>query len=118
LFGATRAAILLNKQLASEVMMADLASGGGQVMAGAGTGTAIRDLPRLVNWYGGTAKDWAKITGEIQRFGDGTTIEAHAYRNLTTGETVEIKFKLGKWDVPPTKENITPEDQIPESWKQ
>jgi RHS repeat-associated protein len=101
LLGASKAALLLDKQFATEAAMEELASGGGKAMAGAGatSGRVVDDLPRLISEYGGTAKDWAKISTRPYRFSDGTAAEAHAYRNVTTGETVEIKTKMLTWSV-------------------
>jgi hypothetical protein len=90
-------ALLLRKQLASEAGVAELTAGGGKVMAGAGTRTPIRDAPRLVAEYGGDAGDWAKVTSETHKLPDMTTIETHGYRNVATGQLVELKSKIGAW---------------------
>ena len=87
----------LGKQLASEAGSAQLLAGGGKAMAGAGTGSPIRDVGRLVSEYGGKAGDWAKVTSGAQKFSDLTTIEVHGYRNVVTGETIELKSKIGGW---------------------
>jgi hypothetical protein len=87
----------LGKQLASEAGSAELMAGGGRIMAGAGTSKPIRDLGRLVTEYGGKPGDWVKITSEGRKFPDLTTIEVHGYRNLTTGQTLELKSKIGAW---------------------
>jgi len=90
-------ALRLGKQLASEAGVAELTAGGGKVIAGAGTRTAIQDLPRLIGEYGGTAKDWTKVSSQATRFVDGTVVEVHGYRNITTGELIELKSKVGSW---------------------
>jgi len=43
--------------------------------------------------------NWAKITSRSYPIGDGTSIQTHAYRNVATGQTVEIKSKL-EWVKP------------------
>jgi hypothetical protein len=92
-------AVRLRKQLASEAGEAELKAGGGKAIAGAGTTDPIKDVGRLVREYGGRAEDWAKISSRSYPVGDGTSIQAHAYRNVVTGQTVEIKSKL-EWVKP------------------
>lgn len=94
--GAQSAAngLRLQKQLGSAEQLADLASGGGRAIAGAGTRTPIRDVGRLVDQYGGSASDWAKISSGSRVAADGTRFEIHAYRNVTTGQLVEAKTKF------------------------
>jgi hypothetical protein len=87
----------LAKQLASEAGAAELLAGGGKTMAGAGTRIPIRDVPRLVAEHGGKSDDWAKVASATFKFDDFTTIEVHGYRNVVTGETVELKSKIGTW---------------------
>ena len=87
-------AVRLRKQLASEAGAAELKAGGGRAIAGAGTGEAITDLPRILAEYGGRAEDWAKVTSEVYSVGDGTTVQVHAYRNVRTGQLVERKSKV------------------------
>ncbi len=87
----------LAKQLASQAGAAELRAGGGRAIAGAGTKRAIDDLPRLINQYGGGAADWSKVSSQASRFADGTLIEVHGYRNLSTGRLFELKSKVGTW---------------------
>lgn len=54
----------------------------------------IRDVDRLVGQYGGSAGDWAKIRSSNFKAADGTSFEIHAYRNVQTGEVVELKTKF------------------------
>jgi filamentous hemagglutinin len=54
----------------------------------------IRDVDRLVGQYGGSAGDWAKIRSSNFKAADGTSFEIHAYRNVRTGEAVELKTKF------------------------
>ena len=97
--GANNAAqaIQLQRQLASEAGTAEVMSGGGTAIAGAGTDRTLRDAPRLAAQYGGEPGDWAKVTSEVHKLPDGTTVEVHAYRNATTGQTVEPKSKVGSY---------------------
>jgi len=87
-------ALRLEKQLASEAQVGELLGGGGRSIAGAGTRKAIDDLPRLLSQYGGKAEDWAKVSSSSFRTRAGQLIEAHGYRNVRTGETIELKTKL------------------------
>ncbi len=61
------------------------------MIAGAGSKTPLRDVGRLMDQYGGSASDWAKITSGSRVVADGTRFEIHAYRNVTTGQLVEAK---------------------------
>ncbi|MEW9899034.1 RHS repeat-associated core domain-containing protein [Chitinivorax sp. PXF-14] len=81
----------LNKSLASEQQAAELLSGGGVNVAGNGTRTVLRDAPRLAAEYGGQASDWAKISSGSYRAVDGLQFEIHAYKNVATGQVVELK---------------------------
>jgi hypothetical protein len=76
----------LAKQLSSEEGAAELLSGGGKAVAGAGTKVPLRDVGRLVSEYGGKPGDWAKITSTAEEH-----LQTHAYRNVVTGEVVELK---------------------------
>jgi hypothetical protein len=84
----------LEKTAASDAQMEELLSGGGESMAGAGGRTAIRDIDRLVNEYGGNPEDWAKIRSSNYKASDGQSFEIHAYKNIQTGEVVEFKIKF------------------------
>ena len=98
--GAIRAAsnatggLMRSRQLASQGQWDQLMSGGGEVIAGVGHKTPIRDVPRLVAQYGGEASDWAKIKSFNFKGADGVSFETHAYRNVQTGQTVELKTKF------------------------
>jgi len=80
------AAEKLAKQLASEEGVAELLSGGGKAVAGAGTDVPIRDIGRIVSEHGGNPGDWAKVSSTAPGH-----FETHAYRNVLTGEVVEFK---------------------------
>ena len=79
----------LSKQLGSEEGVAELLSGGGKAIAGAGTNVPLRDVERLVSQYGGKASDWAKVTSTAPGH-----LQTHAYRNVVTGEVIEFKSIL------------------------
>uniref|UniRef100_UPI001643DFA7 hemagglutinin repeat-containing protein n=1 Tax=Yersinia alsatica TaxID=2890317 RepID=UPI001643DFA7 len=81
----------LNKSLASEAQLADLAKSGGISMAGNGADAVLKDSARLVAEYGGKASDWSKISSQSYKAADGTVFEIHAYRNAITGQLVEPK---------------------------
>jgi hypothetical protein len=89
--GATNAAnaARLSKQLGSQEGMAELVRGGGKAIAGAGTNVPLRDVGRLVSQYGGKAGDWAKVTSTAPGH-----LQTHAYRNVVTGEVIELKSIL------------------------
>ena len=76
----------LGKQLGSEAGVAELLSGGGRAIAGAGTKVPLRDVGRLVAEHGGKAADWAKITSTTQG-----GVQIHAYRNAVLDLVVEFK---------------------------
>lgn len=76
----------LAKQLGSEEGVAELLSGGGKAIAGAGTKVHIRDVGRLISEHGGKAEEWVKVTSTAREH-----LQTHAYRNVVTGETVELK---------------------------
>jgi RHS repeat-associated protein len=86
----------LNKSLASQEQMGQLAAGEGTPIAGAGTGTALRDADRLAAQYGGEAGDWQKVASGNYNPGGakGGGFETHAYQNSKTGQVVEMKSKM------------------------
>jgi len=79
----------LRRQLASEEGVAELLGGGGKVIAGRGARVPLRDAGRLATQYGGSAGDWVKVTSTA-----GGHLQTHAYRNVTTGQVVELKSIL------------------------
>ena len=87
-------ALKLNKSLASEQQIGEIMNGGVETIAGAGSKAPIRDVQRLVNEYGGKARDWTKIRSSHHKAPDGTSFETHGYRNIRTGKVVEIKTKF------------------------
>jgi hypothetical protein len=93
--GAESAAnrLRLQQQLASEQQVGEVLTQP-RSMAGAGTARQIDDINRLVSQYGGDAADWAKVRSSSFTAADGTRFEVHAYRNVRTGETFELKTKF------------------------
>ncbi|WP_433704704.1 hemagglutinin repeat-containing protein [Paraburkholderia sacchari] len=81
----------LNKSLASQQQLSDLATGKGVNIAGSGTNVPLRDAPRLVSEYGGQPGDWSKVSSSSYTAADGAQYEIHAYRNTITGQVVEPK---------------------------
>jgi hypothetical protein len=81
----------LKKQLVSAGQVEEILTGGGRPIIGAGTAKTLTDAPRLVETYGGQVADWAKVSSSAYRAQDGVTIEVHAYRNMKTGQVVELK---------------------------
>jgi hypothetical protein len=61
-------------------------SGGGKAIAGVGAKVPIRDIDRLISGYGGMPADWTKVTSTAEGH-----LQTHAYRNVVTGEVVELK---------------------------
>jgi RHS repeat-associated protein len=86
----------LNKSLASQEQTGQLAAGQGTPIAGAGTGTTLRDADRLSAQYGGQPGDWQKVaSGNYNPGGaSGGGFETHAYQNVKTGQVVEMKSKM------------------------
>jgi RHS repeat-associated protein len=92
------------KALASDLQVQEILSGTGTPLAGAGTGTALRDAPRLAATYGGQEADWVKIgsshatptggAGGFEKAGYNGGFEVHAYKNVKTGQVVELKTKF------------------------
>jgi hypothetical protein len=76
----------LGKRLGSAEGVGELLGGGGRAIAGAGTNEVLRDAGRLASQYGGSASDWANITSTASNH-----IQTHGYRNVATGEVVELK---------------------------
>jgi RHS repeat-associated protein len=102
---AVQTAADATKALKSDLQVQELMSGSGVPIAGAGTGTPLRDAARLAETYGGEQGDWVKITsshaggvGGSGSFGEmgysGSGFEAHAYQNVKTGQVVEPKTKF------------------------
>jgi len=85
----------LNKQVASESQMVQVAAGPGTPIIGAGTSKVLNDAPRLAAQYGGSASDWAKVTSWSYKAADGGRIKVHAYQHIPTGKVVEFKTKIG-----------------------
>jgi hypothetical protein len=82
-----RGGVNLWKQLSSEEGVAELLAGGGRAIAGAGARSkSINDVARLVNTYGGHPEQWAKVTSTAAGH-----IQTRAYRNVITGQLVELK---------------------------
>jgi hypothetical protein len=81
----------LNKSLASQQQLSELAVRNNQIIAGYGSNVVLRDAPRLVNEYGGNLSDWSKIKSSNYTAADGRQFEIHAYRNVITGQVVEPK---------------------------
>ena len=79
----------LSRKLGSEEGVAELMSGGGKAIAGAGTKVPLRDSGRLVNEYGGKASEWAKVSST-----SAGRPQTHAYRNISTGQVVELKSNI------------------------
>jgi RHS repeat-associated protein len=86
-------ALGLRLQLANELQMTQVMSGGGRAIIGAGTRTPLDDAARLANTYGGAAGDWAKVRSFNYKE-PGYSFEVHAYKNVNTGLVVEPKTKF------------------------
>jgi RHS repeat-associated protein len=84
-------AVRLERQLASAAQVGEILAGRFRVIAGAGVRRRVDDVARLVQQYGGKVTDWAKVTSSAFRSRVGEVIETHAYRNVVTGEVVELK---------------------------
>lgn len=86
--------VRLEKSLASESQVAQAMSGGGRIIAGAGSRAVFRDLDRIVKTYGGEAADWVKKSSSKYVARDGSVFEVHWVENLRTGKKVELKTSL------------------------
>lgn len=81
----------LNKQMASEQQMGELASGQGVATHGAGTSRPLEQGDRLASQYGGQAGDYQKVTSSAYKAADGGHVETHAFKNANTGQIIEPK---------------------------
>lgn len=85
----------LAKSLASEQQVGEVLSGQTVPVAGAGTAKSLRDAQRLAATYGGRAEEWVKVaSSNYKPAGGGASFEVHAYRNVRTGQIVELKTKF------------------------
>lgn len=84
----------MSPKLASEQQMAELASGQGLPIAGAGTDTVLRQAERLAVDHGGDAADWSKVTSSAYTAADGQITQTHAYQNKIIDKVVEPKTKI------------------------
>lgn len=92
------------KALASDLQVREIMAGGGTPLAGAGAKTGLRDAARLAAKYGGKEEDWVKVgsstsvppggAGGWDWAGYNGSFEVHAYKNVKTGEVVELKTKF------------------------
>jgi hypothetical protein len=80
--------------LSAEAQVAQLASGSGRVIAGAGSATVLRDMPRLASQYGGAMCQWSKVSSTTKTLYNGVKIETHAYANRALGIVTEMKTKF------------------------
>lgn len=87
-------AVGLAKQLASEAQSAELRDGGGSIIFGPGGKAPLIDSARLAVDYGGNPSDWVKIRSSNFKAADGVSFETHAYKNIQTGQVVELKTKF------------------------
>ncbi len=90
---ASGASSALNQlRLAEDLTRQEASSGSfARRIAGAGSSTSLRDAPRLANTYGGNPNDYSKMVGRSHNLPDGTQVQFHWYRNVLTGEIVEMK---------------------------
>ncbi len=56
----------------------------------------VRDAPRLVKVYGGSASDWRKMTSATYTGRDGFKFSTHWYENIVTGVKTEYKTVIGR----------------------
>lgn len=66
----------LNKSLASQQQLSDLAVGNGVNIAGSVTNVPLRDVSRLVSEYGGQPSDWSKVSSSSYAAADGAQYES------------------------------------------
>jgi RHS repeat-associated protein len=92
----------LERQLGSEQQFQQIASGGGEVFAGSGTGVTFRDEGLVIANYGGQPGDWVKVKSSSYRDSGGFAFETHAVRNRVTGQVVEPKVKIDSTRTYPT----------------
>ncbi|WP_341747865.1 hypothetical protein [Candidatus Tisiphia endosymbiont of Dascillus cervinus] len=92
--GSLRELTALEIKLACEELVT---SGEGKAMAGAGHTKPIKDIKRIVETYGGSPEDWAKMFSKDRVLKEGvvllpdTNVQLHYYKNIKTGQVIEIK---------------------------
>ncbi len=86
--------VRLGKSLARQQQVGEMLTGELEVIAGPGARVPLRDAPRLANQCGGAPQDWVKVSSSNYKAPDGTSFEVHAYKNVQTGQVVELKTKL------------------------
>ena len=89
---SNKAALELSRQLALELGTAEIQAGKWVVIAGNGSSNAIRDLPGLIEKYGGEGADWTKVSSSSYTNINGIQMETHAYVNVKTGQVVEPRL--------------------------
>lgn len=65
----------------------------GRLIAGPG-GAPFRDVARVVEQYGGSAQEWAKMSSRKFVDAAGRSFETHWVQNLVTGARTEFKTKF------------------------
>ena len=72
--------------LREQIVLEEAKAGGGREIM-----SNLADTPRLVANYG--RGNWVKME-HVQKFSDGGQVNVHWFRNKTTGQNVEFKFKI------------------------
>jgi hypothetical protein len=67
-------------------LLGQLSKGGGQVL-----GQPAKQAGRIASETGQNAQDIQKVSSGVKRFGDGSQVETHAFRNARTNELIEPK---------------------------
>jgi hypothetical protein len=74
--------------LAEQIALNEARAGAGREIIGS---SALGDMPRLVDNYG--PGEWVKME-LVHHNPDGSQINIHWFRNKTTDQNVEFKFKI------------------------
>lgn len=83
---SAKSAVKLQKQLASESQLSQLAEGGGTVLS-----QPAKQAERIAAQNGLEASNIQKVSSDAFKAKDGTHIETHAFRDASTNELIEPK---------------------------
>jgi hypothetical protein len=78
--------VRLEKQLASESQLTDLAEGGGTVIS-----QPAKQADRIAAQYGADPSNVQKISSNAHTAKDGSQVQTHAFRDASTNQVIEPK---------------------------
>ncbi|MEH6700151.1 RHS repeat-associated core domain-containing protein [Parasphingorhabdus sp.] len=91
----------LQKQLASESGLKQVASGGGEVIAGGSSSVGFKGGEAYAKQFGGRSGDYVKVSSDAQKVGDGLSVSVHAVKNVKTGKVYDPKSIVNEFQKVP-----------------